>query len=139
MKRILFVLIVTLVVLVSFGTSALALPCRVWVGSASSGFIGDISENPPAGLEVPVEIKPEVINIDSRGVYTAFVTFPEDYLYGEAVEEIAGKTIVLKFQVAGLGVLDAKSGDTITVIVQGTLIDGTTDFWGIDEVKVIVH
>ncbi|HEY94159.1 MAG TPA: hypothetical protein G4O15_04410 [Dehalococcoidia bacterium] len=139
MKRTLFALVATLVLLASVGTSALASTGRIWVGSFSSGFIEDISENPPAGLEVLVEIKPEVININSKGAYTAFVTFPKDYAYGKEVEEIAGKTIVLKFTVAGLGVLDAKSGDTISVIVQGTLIDRTMSFWGTDEVKVIVH
>ena len=139
MKRTLFILVTTLVLLISFGSSAMALPGQMWVGSSSSGCLEDSGENPPTGLAVPVEIKPEVINIDSKGIYTAFVTFPDDYAYGEEVEEIAGDTIILKFPVGGLDAGDTTSGDSITIIVQGTLIDGTTEFWGTDEVKVIFH
>jgi hypothetical protein len=108
-----------------------ALPNQYWVGSAVSG-AWETSVDPKSrvgGVEVYLDVQPTVLYLASEGLFTVFLTFPEDYEYGKEVEEIAGGTIILQFPTQELNIKGFESGDDVLLVVHGTLIDGTT-FWG---------
>ncbi|MFC1968071.1 hypothetical protein ACFLVX_01605 [Chloroflexota bacterium] len=138
MKRLSVVFAIVLILAISTATPAFALPGQMWVGSASCGAWESSFTKLPDSLEVPVVIKPEVINIDSKGVYTAFVTFPEDYEYSQDIAGVAGEVVILKFKRQELELGGVESGETVDLLVEGTLIDGTP-WWGHDTIIIMKH
>ncbi len=123
-------LVIVALFALSFSQSTLhALPNQIWVGSALSGTWESIPETPPGFVEVQIDVRPTVLNLQSQGLYTVFLTFPEGYDYGKEIEEIGGETIILQFNTHDLDVEGFESGDDLILLVKGTLIDGTS-FWG---------
>jgi hypothetical protein len=123
-----------IIVLLVFTQCMYASPGRLWVGSASSGVLGSSVPGLAAltGIKVEVDIKPVVINIDSKGKYTAFIRFPNDPCLSEA----AGRQVLLHFNIQELNLENVVSGEIVTLYIKGTLNDGT-EFWGTDEVRVL--
>ena len=100
-------------------------------------------------IEAQIEIKPETLNLKSKGIVTVFINLPEPY----DVEDIVIDTvecegvIALSGQVTGNGKLIVKfdreelnpklaTGDPVTLAVTGFLTDGTF-FWGTDDITII--
>lgn len=124
---------ILLVLSLSLVVGSLTLPTAeaatmgTWVPSISSiGLTGPGGKTSLGDVEVQIEVQPTVLNLESQGVYTVFLTFPEDDDYGKTVEEISGKTIILQFKTQNLDATGFKSGDEVLLVVQGTLIDGTS-------------
>lgn len=98
-------------------------------------------------LAALVEIKPEVINLRSNGIFTAFVTLPQPY----NVNDIVASSVVCSGAPARDGFVNDKGlfvakfnrsdlpplpeGPAV-LTVQGSLVDGTT-FSGVDTVRII--
>lgn len=98
--------------------------------------------------EVPIDIKPETLNLKSKGLFTAFIGLPEGY--GE--EDVDVATVVCegapaaKAMMADDGRLIVKfsredlvgvsPGDAVELTVTGELTDGTP-FAGSDTIRVI--
>jgi len=104
---------------------------------------------PPFHVLIPadVKIKPETLNLRSKGVITAFVELPEQYSIEDidistiecqgapVIKAIINKdTLILKFRRQDLQ--DIKPGDAVELLVTGQLIDGSI-FEGSDVVRVI--
>ena len=105
------------------------------------------------GSEIPagVRIAPEILNRNASGVFTAFITLPEDYdvanitvstVKCEGASALSGTvsasdsgTLVVKFDRVDLRG-DLPAGDAVEMTVTGELTDGT-GFEGSDLVKVI--
>jgi hypothetical protein len=100
------------------------------------------------GVEVDIDIKPETLNVKSKGEFTASIDLPEGYAEEDVdIETVEcegapalkgvladdGKLIV-KFDREDLG--DTPTGETVELIVTGKLNDGTL-FVGSDIVRVI--
>ncbi len=101
-------------------------------------------------IKAAVEIKPETINLASKGKFTAFITLPEgldvrDIDVGTVVCEGAhpvksmisekdGGTLIVKFNTQDL--VNVHTGDAVKFTVTGKLRDGRM-FEGSDTVKVI--
>ncbi len=99
-------------------------------------------------IEVTIVIKPETLNLNSKGVFTAFIDLPEGYggqdfvlstIECEGAPALrdtmadAGRLIV-KFDREDL--VDVSTGDEVELIVTGELSDGTP-FIGSDTIRVI--
>jgi hypothetical protein len=98
-------------------------------------------------IEATVIIKPETLNLTSKGVFTAFIQLPEDYdiadidistvvCEGAAAVKgmVDGETYIAKFNRQDL--VDVEPGDEVTLTVMGELSDGTK-FIGSDTIRVI--
>ena len=103
-------------------------------------------------IEAGVRIEPETLNLNSSGVFTAFITLPEKY----DVKNINVSTVRCEEAplvdhniVQGINTLNAKfnvqdlredlpTGDNVTMTVRGALTDGTA-FKGSDIICVIAH
>lgn len=101
---------------------------------------------PPGVLSALVIIKPETLNLKSRGVFTAFIILPEGYNVTDinlstvkcgnasAVRGIAaGGIYIAKFKRHDLDLVP--TDDNLTLTVTGNLSDGRA-FAGSDEVRV---
>ena len=98
-----------------------------------------------------VTIKPETLNLNSKGVFTAFVTLPADSDVADInvntvvcegapaqsgmVAAANNGTLIVKFDREDLRA-DLPTGDNVTMTVTGALTDGTP-FKGSDTVEVI--
>ncbi|MCK4459701.1 MAG: DUF4430 domain-containing protein, partial [Methanosarcinales archaeon] len=101
-------------------------------------------------IPASVRIKPETLNLNSKGKFTAFITLPEGYdvadinvstVECEGAPALSGTisasdsgTLVVKFDRANLAGVPA--GDAVPLTVTGELTDGTR-FEGSDMVEVI--
>ena len=98
-------------------------------------------------VEASVTIKPETLNLNSEGVFTASVQLPESYSVTEinvsTVEcegasavrgTVASDTFIAKFNRQEL--VNVTTGDAVTLTVTGELYDGTA-FGGSDTIRVI--
>ncbi|MBC8459436.1 MAG: T9SS type A sorting domain-containing protein [Deltaproteobacteria bacterium] len=113
----------------------------------------DASGNYTIGLAIPsaipatVEIKPEILNLKSKGNFTAFIQLPEGYdvvnIDGNTVVcegasavkwNVADDTFIAKFN--GSDLVGVLPGDAVKLTVTGQLTDGTP-FEGSDTIKVI--
>lgn len=96
-----------------------------------------------------VDIKPQVINLESQGIFTAFITLPDPYSHQEidvtsvvcegavAVRgKVAPKWYMAKFRTSDL--TGIKPGPAVELTLTGELFDGTC-FCGYDTVRVIAH
>ena len=103
---------------------------------------------PPEEIEATVTIKPESLNLTSRGVFTAFITLPEGYdvsdinvgtLVCEGAPVVRGKVaggkLIAKFDRQDLGD-DVLIGEAVLFTVTGELTDGTP-FEGSDTIRVM--
>ena len=102
--------------------------------------------------EIPanVRIEPETLNLNSSGVFTAFVTLPEPYdvrgidmdtvycedayMLRDTIAAVNNGTLIAKFDRNDLRA-DLPTGDNVTMTVTGALTDGTP-FKGSDTVEV---
>ncbi|HHT9138250.1 MAG TPA: hypothetical protein ACFYEK_13540 [Candidatus Wunengus sp. YC60] len=106
-------------------------------------------EATPAIINVTVRIKPKVINLKSKGKFTAFVEFPIEYnvsdVDGDTIECEGAKAIKTRtfpkknsfksaFKVKDLK--DVSPGNSVPFHVTGSLVTGE-DFEGSATVKVI--
>ena len=99
--------------------------------------------------EVQIEIKPETLNLKSKGLFTAFIDLPEGY-DGEDIDisnVVCQGAPALSGHVTGNGKLivkfdredlnpDPPTGDPVTLTVTGLLIGGAS-YWGSDDIRVI--
>jgi len=100
------------------------------------------------GVWAEIEIKPETLNLKSKGVFTAFIDLPEGYdeadIDIDAVEcegalAVSGVLaddgkLTVKFNREDL--VDVSTGNAVELIVTGQLLDGTV-FSGSDTIRVI--
>jgi hypothetical protein len=104
------------------------------------------------GSEIPagVRIEPKILNLNASGVFTAFITLPEDYdvvdivvsmVECEGAPALSGtisvadsRTLVVKFDRTNL--VGVPADDAVPLTVTGELTDGTR-FEGSNTVKVI--
>ena len=97
-------------------------------------------------IEAGIRIEPEVLNLDSHGLFTIFITLPEGYYLEDidlytvecegafAVEGyIAGKKYIAKFDRDDL--IGVPLGDEVVLTVTGELVGGTL-FFGSDTITV---
>ncbi len=100
-------------------------------------------------ISASVDIKPEVINLNSHGKFTAFLILPAGYdpheIDVETVEcegaialsgHVAAQRFIAKFAVQDL--VGVSPGPAVEFMVTGQLFDGTP-FSGCDTVRVIGH
>ncbi|MCK4249856.1 T9SS type A sorting domain-containing protein, partial [candidate division WOR-3 bacterium] len=100
-------------------------------------------------ISASVDIKPEVINLNSHGKFTAFLILPAGYdpheIDVETVEcegaialsgHVAAQRFIAKFAVQDL--VGVTPGPAVEFMVTGQLFDGTP-FSGCDTVRVIGH
>ncbi len=93
-----------------------------------------------------VTIKPESLNLESKGVLTAFITLPEEFSVADIILDTIecngasalrgvfdGDTLLVKFNRQDL--VDVEPDDVVTLTVKGELVDGTS-FAGSDTVRV---
>jgi len=108
-------------------------------------FTVEYSSPPPEITTITIEIKPETLNLGSKGVFTAFITNVTAInistvecegapaVRGMASEEDNG-TYIVKFNRQDL--TNVSEGDNVTLTVTGELNDGTP-FEGNDTIRVI--
>ena len=107
----------------------------VFVSTGDPG--GDPSIMITIGFEdVPMEIKPETINLASSGVFTVFVEFP-DVKYPTGFEGLAGQTFSMKSDIQDLEMVLV--GEDRIIYITGSISNGTEElnFKGSDTVRVI--
>ena len=118
-----------------------------WEGGSDESFAIDNIEI-VLFIEVPIEIKPETLNLKSKGVFTAFIDIPEEF----DEEDIDISTVVcegapaIHAEIADNGRLVVKfnredlvgvsTGDAVELTVTGQLTNGTA-FAGSDTIRVI--
>ncbi len=99
------------------------------------------------GIWAEVEIKPETLNLKSKGVFTAFIDLPEGYdeedidistVECEGADAVSGviandDKLIVKFDRKDL--VGVSAGNAVELIVTGQLLDGTV-FSGSDTIKV---
>ena len=99
-------------------------------------------------ITATVRIEPETLNLNSKGVLTAFITLPEglnvadidlDTVECEGAPAVrghvaGGHTFIAKFNRQDL--VDVPTGDEVTLTVTGKLVTGTP-FAGSDTIRVI--
>ncbi len=110
-------------------------------------FFGDIVIAEQPSVKATIRIKPETLNLGRKGVFTAFVTLPEEY----DIEDININTVecngasaiwarsfyhllIVKFRTTEL--VGIEPSDDVVLTVMGNLYDGTI-FSGADTVRVI--
>nr|QNO56557.1 hypothetical protein IDNIJKHG_00015 [Methanosarcinales archaeon ANME-1 ERB7] len=105
---------------------------------------------PPTVIPANIVIKPETLNLNSTGVFTAFITLPEGYniididistVICEGALAVKGmvaddKKYIAKFDREDL--VDVEPGDSVTIAVTGTLY-AKTPFAGNDTITVIAE
>ena len=99
-------------------------------------------------VNVTVEIKPETLNLGKNGVFTAFITLPDESEYalsdmdsetlnchGAPVisTNLAAKKLIAKFNAEDL--VGVSAGDEVILTVTGSFIDGSA-FEGSDTIRV---
>jgi hypothetical protein len=100
-------------------------------------------------IKAKVDIKPETINLASKGIFTAFITLPENYdvrdidvrtiviegahAVNSTILKENGSTLIAKFNTQDL--INVQTGNAVKLTVTGE-VDGTK-FEGSDTVKVI--
>lgn len=100
-------------------------------------------------IKAKVDIKPETINLASKGKFTAFITLPEDYdvrdidvttiviegahVVNSTISKEKGGTLIAKFNTQDL--VNVHTGNAVKLTVTGEV--GGTEFEGSDTVKVI--
>jgi hypothetical protein len=103
---------------------------------------------PPTVIPANIVIKPETLNLNSTGVFTAFITLPAGY----NMTDIDISTVICEGALAVKGMVaddnkyiakfdredltDVEPGDAVTIAVMGTLYD-KTPFAGNDTITVI--
>jgi hypothetical protein len=110
-------------------------------------FFGDIAITEQPAVKATIRIKPESLNIKSKGVFTAFITLPEDYnvedidintIECEGASAIRTRkrhdTLAAKFNKEDL--VGVETGHHVTLEVTGYLKNGIL-FSGTDTIKVI--
>jgi len=108
------------------------------------------SVNVTIASAVRIDIKPETLNLNSKGVFTAFIELPEEF----DAEDIDMSTVacagapaqksmladdgrlLIKFDCEALDPEKVSAGDAVKLTVTGKLTDGTL-FAGSDTVRVI--
>jgi len=99
-------------------------------------------------IEVLIDIKPETLNLQSKGLFTAFIELPEGYgkedvdigtVECEAAPAVSGVMaddgrLIVKFDRQDLQ--DVPTGDAVKLTVTGKLSNGTA-FAGSDTIRVI--
>lgn len=98
-------------------------------------------------ITATIRIEPETLNLNSKGVFTAFITLPEglnvadidlDTVECEGAPAVRGVvadgTLVVKFNRQDL--VDVPTGDEVTLTVTGRLVTGTP-FAGSDTIRVV--
>ena len=129
--------------LISIGLAA------IFVIGVFAGIMGIASAdtNYNESINVSVNITPETLNLRSKGVFTAFITLPEDYNVtdinistvecedapADSKKRIEGDTFIAKFNRQEVNV---SPDDEVTLNVTGKLNDGTP-FEGNDTIRVI--
>ena len=101
----------------------------------------------PAVIPANVVIKPETLNLKSKGKFTAFITLPDGYNVTDidvstvvcegayAVKGmVADDKYIAKFNIQDL--VGVEPGDAVTLTVRGKLFDGTP-LGGSDTIRVI--
>jgi len=118
-------------------------------GSDSKKWIWIVSETHSGNKKTQIRIKPETLNLASKGTFTASIRLPE----GHNVDEINLTTVmcegapVLKGKIKKNGnvlemkfnrqdLLNVSTGNAVRLTVTGMLMDGTT-FEGSDIIRVI--
>jgi len=101
-----------------------------------------------SAYQVTIEIKPETLNLKSKGMLTAFIELPEGYGQEDvdigtvecegapAVKAMMAddNRLIVKFNTEDL--VGVSAGDDVELIVTGQLLDGTA-FVGSDTIRVI--
>jgi hypothetical protein len=120
---------------------------RVHAG-ANATAIDDFSYCRIIGIDASIEIKPETLNLNRKGVFTAFIDLPEGYdeqdidistVECEGAPALKGKMandgrLIVKFERKELE--GVSLGDDVELAVSGKLIDNTP-FGGSDTIRVI--
>lgn len=104
----------------------------------------------PDIINAAIKIRPETLNIASKGKFTAYISLPEGYdeadinlstVEGEGAHAVSGKiskenggTLIVKFNRQDL--TNVQPGNNVKMNVTGNLFDGTP-FEGNDTVRVI--
>ncbi len=119
-------------------------------GSAVQKWVWIVETPPPNKIVAKIEIKPETLNLASKGKFTAFITLPE----GFDAEDIDPGTVVCEGAPAVKGKVSKKDGsmfiakfnrqdlvnvpvgNAVKLTVKGKLKDGT-QFEGSDVIRVI--
>ncbi len=100
------------------------------------------------GIAVEIDIKPETLNLQSKGLFTAFIELPEGYdeqdinistVECEGAPAVSGVMaddgrLIVKFDREDL--VDVSPGDAVKLTVTGELTNGTP-FAGSDTIRVI--
>lgn len=98
-------------------------------------------------IPTTIDLKPETLNLKSKGVFTAFITLPEGYNVADIVINtvecegahaikgiVDGDQYIAKFKIQDL--VNVTTGDAVELTVSGELIDGSS-YEGSDTVRVI--
>ncbi|VVB97027.1 Uncharacterised protein [uncultured archaeon] len=125
-------------------------------GTVSNGWTWDVrTQAQQDKINATIVIKPECLNLDSKGKLTAFITLPEGY----NVTDINLSTVVLEGAHAVKGVVSGKNGGTLIVkfnrqdlinvptgnevaltVTGKVLYEGAwVDFEGSDTIRVMEH
>ena len=125
--------------------------CSLWVNIVSDTAdysVDNINLTPIIPIvDAGIEIAPDTLNLNSKGVFTAYITLPESYNVADidistvtcggasAIRGVIDNDVLIaKFNRQGL--TDVKTGESVALTVSGNLLDGTP-FEGSDTIRII--